>query len=223
MSLTAVVEALVDAGATPAMILAAVRAHEAGQQAEITRRRQQDAERQARRRERASRHVTSRDVTEQDVTPPFPLPSSPQTPQQPTPTPGEQTRARKGPTRSDEPDVTERVWKAASKTSRDRSGRPALAKAVLAAIRSGATDAALIASVTEHCRNQGDFAKGVHLIVAGEHWRDVQASPANDAKPPDPAVIARRHRLWRDTGTWEPEWGPKPTEPPAHQTEGAAA
>ena len=218
--LTPIIEALVAAGATPDMILAAVRAHEEGSAAEIESRRRGDAERQARRRERrkgdvTESHVTSRDVTVTERDTPLPLPSSPQTPQQPTPTPEKPPRPRKGPLAKPEIDVTEQVWQAASKPSRDRSGRPALGKAVLAAIRAGATTEALVASVRDHCRAQGEFAKGADRIVSGEHWRDHAA--ANDAKatdgPVDPAVQARRARRFRDTGVWEPGWGPKPTQP----------
>lgn len=60
MSITAIVEALVVAGATPEMILAAVRAAEQSQADALAARRANDAERARRYRER---HVTSRDVT----------------------------------------------------------------------------------------------------------------------------------------------------------------
>lgn len=59
MRITAIVEALVQSGASPDMILSAVRAAETGQQSEIERRRAGDRERQQRRRAR----VTSHDVT----------------------------------------------------------------------------------------------------------------------------------------------------------------
>ncbi|WP_143348254.1 hypothetical protein [Ensifer adhaerens] len=59
MRITAIVEALVQSGASPEMILSAVRAAEAGHVSEIERRRASDRERQQRRRAR----VTSRDVT----------------------------------------------------------------------------------------------------------------------------------------------------------------
>jgi hypothetical protein len=68
MSITAIVEALVLAGATPEMILAAVRAAEMQDSNAIEQRRASDRERQARRR-----HVMSRDVT---VTPRDLSPSS---------------------------------------------------------------------------------------------------------------------------------------------------
>lgn len=59
MRITSIVEALVQCGATPEMILCAVRAAEASQQSDIDRRRASDRERQQRRRA----HVTSRAVT----------------------------------------------------------------------------------------------------------------------------------------------------------------
>ncbi|RDL51213.1 hypothetical protein BLJAPNOD_02345 [Ensifer sp. M14] len=59
MRITSIVEALVQCGATPEMILCAVRAAEAGQQSDIDRRRASDRERQQRHRA----HVTSRAVT----------------------------------------------------------------------------------------------------------------------------------------------------------------
>lgn len=217
-----VLEALLAAGATAEMIVAAVKADAAAdavaREAHDAERRSKATERQRRKRDRdivTPCHASSRehDVTERDT--PLPLPSSPQTPQQPTPTPEKTTRPRKAPLAKPEIDVTEQVWQAASKPSRDRSGRPALGKAVLAAIRAGATTEALVASVRDHCRAQGEFAKGVDRIVSGEHWRDHAA--ANDAKaadgPVDPAVQARRARRFRDTGVWEPGWGPKPVQP----------
>ncbi len=185
--------------------------------ADIDRRRRSDADRQARRRERkreevTESHVTSREVTVTERDNPLPLPSSPQTPQQPTPTPGKTTRPRKAPLAKPETDVTEQVWQAASKPSRDRSGRPALGKAVLAAIRLGATGEAMVASVRDHCRAQGEFAKGVDRIISGEHWRDHLggSATAQTDGPVDPAVQARRMRRYADTGVWELGWGPMP-------------
>lgn len=67
MSITAIVRALVTAGASPEMILAAVEAAEGVQCEALARRRASDAERQRRKRER---HVTSRDVTVTDRDPP---------------------------------------------------------------------------------------------------------------------------------------------------------
>ena len=68
MSLSAIVEALVLVGATPEMILAAVKAAETSNQAAIDKRRSNDAERQARMRAKKfhNSHVTSRDVTVTD-------------------------------------------------------------------------------------------------------------------------------------------------------------
>lgn len=81
--ITAIVRALVAAGATPEMILAAVEAAESQADDALTRRRKADAERQQRRRASKACHVTSRDVTvtPRDVTDaPLDGPLSPCTP-----------------------------------------------------------------------------------------------------------------------------------------------
>jgi 5-methylcytosine-specific restriction endonuclease McrA len=154
---------------------------------------------------------------------PLPLPLSPQTPLSPAPTPGKNTRTRKAASAEPaQPDITERVWRAASPVSRTRSGRPALGKAVLAAIKAGATDEALLASVSAHCASQGEFAKGVHLIVSGEHWRDHQAKAQPD-RPPDPALTAARLQHFAKTGEWKPTWGPKPHANDHHTPDHGAA
>lgn len=215
MSLTTeALREMVAIGLTADQILRIAEANEGG-----ARGRSAAAERQARYRARKTEGVTDGDVTRDvtcDASPdtPLPLPSSPQTPQQPTPTPENNTRSRKDRPAKPETDATEQVWQSASKTSRDRSGRPALGKAVLAAIRLGATAEAMAASVRDHCRAQGEFAKGVHHVVAGEHWRDHMADRAGQPEegPVDPAVLARRFRRYADTGVWEPGWGPRPMD-----------
>jgi len=78
MRITAIVEALVQSGASPEMILGAVRAAEAGQQSELERRRANDRERQQRHRAR----VTSRDVTATGADPLSDKESSPAPPKE---------------------------------------------------------------------------------------------------------------------------------------------
>jgi len=87
VSISAIVRALRDAGATPDIILAAVEAHEATQADALAARRAKDAARQQAKRDRDS-HVTSRDVTvtvrdERDE-PSLSRPPPPQTPPPPT-------------------------------------------------------------------------------------------------------------------------------------------
>ena len=63
--------------------------------------------------------------------------------------------------------------------------------------------------------------RGLH-----QHWAADPDEPrqADDGQT-DPAVAARRLRHLRDTGAWEPTWGPKPVLPIANdgQARGAAA
>lgn len=98
MKISAVVRALVAAGATPEMILAAVEAAEAEGQDALERRRASDRERQQRRR-----HVTSRDVTvtERDTPSSSPSPLGPPSqtlppiiPQSSSPTPEKKRATR---------------------------------------------------------------------------------------------------------------------------------
>lgn len=64
--------------------------------------------------------------------------------------------------------------------------------------------------------------RGLH-----QHWAADPTGPKVDAGPVDPAVAARRLRHWRDTGSWDTAWGPKPDTPandsPAPAQRGAAA
>jgi uncharacterized protein YdaU (DUF1376 family) len=62
--------------------------------------------------------------------------------------------------------------------------------------------------------------RGLHI-----HWTG-QDAPAAANGPVDPAVTARRLRHWRDTGSWDAAWGPKPdaaNDSPAPAQRGAAA
>ena len=111
MSLSAIVAALVDAGATPQMILAAVRAHEDTASDALTARRDSDARRQQAKRDREnnvmSRYVTvtDRDAVTAPASPPFPPRPPP-----PTPTPPDiTTRARGG---ASKPNGFARFWEA---------------------------------------------------------------------------------------------------------------
>lgn len=83
MNLTCIIEALISAGATPQMLLAAVKAHESELETKANARRETDAARQ--RRHRMSRGVTVTNSDSRD-TPPFdgPLPCPPH-PLNPTP------------------------------------------------------------------------------------------------------------------------------------------
>lgn len=234
--LTPIVEALVCAGASPEMILAAVRAHEAAAEADIEARRKSDAERQARRRDRlkgevTASHVTSRDVTVTERDTPCPLPSSPHTPQQPTPTPGVTTRARKGRPEKPYPDDFEAAWKAYPHTE-GRSSKP---ETLARWLDLSETDRAALPAACDRYRREGREPKADCGAPAMERWlkrslhQHWMAKAANDAAPSgpvDPAVQARRLRRFRDTGVWEHGWGPMPdlsAQPDQSAAQGAAA
>lgn len=214
-ALVAIVEALVDAGATPEMILAAVKANEAANESAIESRRRKDADRQARRRAKVECHVTSRDdtVTERDPSPSevFPHTPYPNNPNQVPPYSPPKTRRSKPaePGGGEVEAVAEKVWVSASQTARDRSSRKENRKAVAAALASGATPEALTASVGRLCAAKGEFANGVHILVNGEHWRD--ELPAATADEPDPWSF--RLGLWGRDRTWREDWGPPPDRP----------
>ncbi|MDO9334962.1 MAG: hypothetical protein Q7T61_01045 [Caulobacter sp.] len=202
MKIAAVVRALVAAGATPEMILAAVEAAEGQATDDIERRRANDAERQARRRERkAKSHVTSRDVTvtERDLpslspTPPNSNPLSP-----PIVPPSLVS------------DTADEIWKLAGKGSRKRSGVSSTETAVKAALRTGATPAELIGGCRGYfAETEDEHAKGVHRLIQSKVWRDFAPPPA---KAPPAEDLEAAVRLWRETGAWSRRFGPPPDDP----------
>lgn len=112
----AVLDALLQAGATAEMIVAAVKADLANDEARREAKRANNAERQRRYRVRHGDEITQnnasnalRDVTERD--PSLSRPLSPQTPLTPTHThPDNNTRARKGGTPAKPENVSDQVW-----------------------------------------------------------------------------------------------------------------
>lgn len=109
-----------------------------------------------------------------------------------------------------ESDLAEAVWQEANQDSRNRSGRPAVRRAVAAAIAKGAAPESLLLSVRTHCRKSGEHAKGAHRIIEGELWRDCRPKPEPPPAGQDPAYRAHCEAHWRATGEWKPEWGEKP-------------
>ena len=104
--------------------------------------------------------------------------------------------------------LSDRVWSAATKASRNRSGIPATRRAVAAALNKGATPEAILSSVTDHCRSAGDHAKGVHRIVEAELWRD--SAPKRQAPPVTPEQERARLVHLNQTGEWRETWGERP-------------
>lgn len=116
----------------------------------------------------------------------------------------------KEPKKADETDLAEDVWQEANQDSRNRSGRPATRRAVVAAIAKGASPESLLSSVKAHCRRSGEHAKGVHRIIEAELWRECRPKPEPPPSTADPAYRAHCEAHWRATGEWKPEWGEKP-------------
>lgn len=210
MSLAKIVRALVLAGATPEMILAAVEAAEDGRSDAIENRRANDAERQRRRREREDCHVTSRDVavTERDPAPPPFFPPEP--PQLPTPTPGITTRVRAA-APSLEADF-ERWWSAYPR----RVGKGSARKAYLIA-RKKTAERVLLEALCRDWPADEKFIPHPATWLNGERWLDgadppLLAAGMGAAATSDP--WPKRLREYRANGYWNTtDWGPKPGKP----------
>lgn len=214
-----IVEALVEAGATPKMILAAVRAAEVSNDDALERRRSSDATRQRRRRERtkAADNVTSRDVT---VTPrdgSFLSPSLPPGPPNPS------TNLSPEP-----PIVPQKPVKTAPLAEqifllqpvcegRRKSARPDVAKALDAAVKRGGDPALILGAcrafyaLPASTKEGGRFANGAAVLLNNDRWRDFL--PSTD--PPlavSEAESARRLQHFRDTREWKASWGERPRD-----------
>lgn len=178
----------------------------------------------ARQAEKEQGDVTS-DVTcdASPVTPP-PLAPSPQTPQPHTPPPGEQSRTRKGRALA-KPEMValvDRIWQLQPVTGGKRKAtRPDVERSLRSALDRGGEPDDIVAALSAYyrlpdCRkDEGRFASGAAVMLNADRWRDFlpSAAPAAPAGPTDPAVLARRMRHFRDTGVWEPGWGPRPDRP----------
>lgn len=116
-------------------------------------------------------------------------------------------------------DIAEQIWLLQPITGGKRKAtRPDVAEALKAAIGRGATGADILAALTRYyalpdCRKDGGrFASGAVVMLHKDRWRDFLPGPAaNDDRPVDPRVLSSRLARYRDTGVWEPGWGPKPT------------
>lgn len=208
MRIAAIVRALVQAGASGEMILAAVEAAEAQAAAEIEARRANDAARQARRRERkanaAECHVTSRDVTVTGRDPSFlSLSPTPPNPNQTTTNPPPYSPPALKP---------DDVWQVVPRLGRERSSKRDLERAFGAAVKRGHAPEAILAGVKAYyasddaTKDGGQFAKGVHRIIENDRWQ----SYSPEDKPPDWENFLA---TWRATGRWPKSLGPPPDHP----------
>lgn len=129
MSAIAFLERLLDAGLSLEVALVAAREHEAVMAATAPVR-SKGAERQARYDERKRQKASESVRTDETDASPLPLPSSPQTPQQPTPTPGEILPARKGASRADLARGFLAFWQAYPRKKSKDTAAKAFAKAM---------------------------------------------------------------------------------------------
>jgi hypothetical protein len=106
------------------------------------------------------------------------------------------------------------IWRLQPKDHK-RSTRPDIADALETQVKDGAAKPEIYAALKAYYdrpdskRDGGQYAKGAHRIVQRGRWRDFLPA-VKTARPASPADTARRLRYLRDTGTWKPEWGPKP-------------
>jgi hypothetical protein len=110
------------------------------------------------------------------------------------------------------------IWAAAPKTSKARSGREMISKALAEAEKSG-HDPAIIADAmrayfaSDDCtRDDGKFAKGAHLAIKEGRW---QAFAKAIEEIRDPATFTEsewrpRVSLWNRGRPWPDDWGPAP-------------
>jgi hypothetical protein len=164
VSIAAIVRALVAAGATPEMILAAVEAAEGSQQDAIAARRANDAERARRYRDR---HVTSRDVTVTDVTDelvsPAPLPVFFKSSE---PSQKDPKGSQKGSRQTSDADF-DAFWSAYPRREGSDPKQPAL-KYFRQAVRGG-TDPQTIIIAAQHFRSS-QLGKDARFIPQARTW-----------------------------------------------------
>lgn len=117
-------------------------------------------------------------------------------------------------------DLVEQIWSLQPITGGKRKAtRPDVAKALDAVLKRGGQPDEIISALTAYyrlpdCRkDEGRFARGAEVMLNADRWRDFIPTAANDtpaAGPVAAAVQSRRLRHWRDTGSWDPSWGPTP-------------
>ena len=214
MRIAAIVRALVGAGASGEMILAAVEAAEAQSVSEIEARRAKDAARQAKRRGKkpdvTECHVTSRDVTVTERDPSFlSLSPTPPNPNQSTPNPPPYSPPALKPTKPTKAEV-DAIWEITPALGRQRSSRSDLERSLGAAMRRGHEPKAVLAGIRAAYASEsysGDMAKGVHRLIEADRWASFAEDPK--AGPDWPAAV----ELWRASGRWPKSLGPPPDHP----------
>ncbi len=191
MKVSDLMQAMSDAGAPMEAILIAVRAIEERDDALTAKR---AIERDRKRRQRAKDDDSHGTVTGQSrdiggtvtTTTPLSLPLSPQTPQTPTHTPGDNTRARKGGLPAKPEGVSDQTW--ADFTELRKGKRAPLSESALAGIKREATKAGWsMEAALAKC-----LARGWQGFEAD--WVSAEPKPqaAGEADPLMRSILARR-------------------------------
>lgn len=108
------------------------------------------------------------------------------------------------------------IWAAAPKPGRERSGRRDLERSLQAAMRRGADPATVLAGVEGYyaspdaTKNQGEFAKGVHVVISSGRWEAFVPEDEPPTPPEDADPWPKRLRAYRLNGYWHSDWGAKP-------------
>lgn len=172
-------------------------------------------------------------------------PASDNHPQQPAPQPSapegvkaekeeirEEKKGPNGPVRSAAPSdelasQIDRLWTSANRTSRGRSSRKDVERALRAALARGHDFDLIAAGVEgyfrsrEATRDDGEYAKGLHRVIENDRWQEFATADAGRLGAPDqnddplrnPTPF--RQRLWMQDFKGGQEWreherGPKP-------------
>lgn len=128
--------------------------------------------------------------------------------------------------------IAEQIWMLQPQVGGKRkAARPDVRDALEAVVKRGGRPEDVLTALTVYyrlpdCRkDEGRFASGAVVMMNKDRWRDFlpSAAPAvNPNRPVDAAVVARRLRQYRDTGTWEATWGQRP-DPAANDREHSEA
>ena len=113
-------------------------------------------------------------------------------------------------------EAVERIWSKVPKTSRERSSKADLKKALDAAVKRGCDLAQIEAGLGAYfasedaTRDGGRFVKGVHRLVQGDRWSSHAPSDEGLFAEPQITEADARRLAWTKNRYWNPDWGVRP-------------